>query len=441
MANIQKRNNLTYRIEVSSGADPVTGKRIRYTTTFTGDPKKSARQNDAAARTYANEYEMKVKNGSIKADLLTFQSFAENWMDTYAANHLEATTRATYQANLQNNLYPRCGYYKLSDFRVSVVRSLIDDIRAAGYERNGAHHEYSEHTIRTIKTVLSTVLAAAVEDGLLSSNPCAVRQRQHKKVTEPQEIKAFSVEEALRFLDAIKKEIPVICDAKTVIRNGKPVEVRQHVNRYMRLHPRYKTLFIVTLFSGCRRGELLALVWEDVDFERGSIRIRKSAAYTPDTGQYIKAPKSRAGFREIFLPAAAMNELKQLKRQQQKDIMKLGSAWEGPRQIESNLCFAGETGRMMAGSTPRRELNRFLTSYNKAFPEHALPVLSFHQLRHTSASLLIAVGFDPVSVAKRLGHKDAVTTLRIYAHPFEERDRSAADALENILTPRKAGNA
>lgn len=435
MASIIKRNNNTYRITVSGGFDPVSKRRIRHTTTFKADPKKSTPQNDKAAERFADKFERKVLNGTIKADMLTFKSFADNWMQTYGANHLEATTRATYQANLQNNLYPRCGNLKLSEFRVSTVQALLDNMRATGYTRNDKHYDYSEQTIRTAKTVLSTVLAAAVEDGLLPTNPCAVPQRRHKKVTSPQSVKSFSVEEASRFLDAMDKDIPVICEAKTVIRQGKPVEIKGHINRYFRLHPRYKTLFIVTLFSGCRRGELLALTWENVNFDRGLIRIQQAAAYTSETGQYIKAPKTQAGYRDIFLPAAAMDALKQLKRSQQKEIIKLGTAWEGSRQIEENLCFAGDTGRMMAGSTPRKELNRFLTSYNKAFPEKALPVLTFHQLRHTSASLLISQGLDPVAVAQRLGHADAVTTLRIYAHSFEERDRAAADALESILTP------
>ena len=72
--------------------------------------------------------------------------------------------------------------------------------------------------------------------------------------------------------------------------------------------------------------------------------------------------------------------------------------------------------------------------------EDTLPVISFHELRHTSASILIAQGMEVTAVAKRLGHADASTTLRVYAHSFEERDRTASDMLENVLIKREQDN-
>lgn len=434
MASIRKRGN-TYKIEVFKGRD-INGKRITESTTFKPPENcRTEKQIEKALSAFVHEYEKEVASGISRGNAVTLQIYAEKWLSIFG-DDIEATTRTRYQNDLKNHIIPRIGHMKLAEIRVSDIKGLQDDMKRTGYKRNGIHHDYSKDTIKTTVRTLSTVLSSAVEDGILLVNPCTVRTKKGKTTAEPEEVKAFSVEEALLFLEVLDMELPVTVEERIHNRNGKPVKVKAHINRYMKLHPRYKALFIVTLFSGCRRGELIALIWENVDFTRNVIRIKQSAAYTPSTGNYIKTPKSNAGFREIILPAAAMDELKALKRQQHQDIMRLGTAWQGSRDIEQNYVFATETGSMMAINTPRRELHRLLTLYNKAYPEKPLPVLSFHQLRHTSASVLIAQGIDPVAAAKRLGHSNATTTLRIYAHSFQERDKAAADALETAFAPR-----
>ena len=137
-----------------------------------------------------------------------------------------------------------------------------------------------------------------------------------------------------------------------------------------------------------------------------------------------------------------MDKLYELKKKQKREIDELGTYWRGSRNIEDSWCFTQDNGEVMHPSTPRQKLVRVLKAYNKSCnnDEDMLPVISFHELRHTSASILIAQGMEVTAVAKRLGHADASTTLRVYAHSFEERDRTASDMLENVLIKREQDN-
>ena len=134
-----------------------------------------------------------------------------------------------------------------------------------------------------------------------------------------------------------------------------------------------------------------------------------------------------------------MQKLKEMKEEQKEYMKAIGSAWNGSRKMEESFVFIQEDGKPMFPSTPRTELHRILTTYNKSCKNEAdrLPMITLHELRHTCASILIASGLEATAVAQRLGHSDASITLQVYAHSFEERDKAAANALENVLVKRK----
>lgn len=421
MAQITKRKSGSYRIGVYLGRYP-DGKKIMAWTTFVPDPLRTRRQNEKTLQSFAVAFEQNLKENSRISGRITFRAFAESWMQTYGKTELEATTSTGYESLLKNILYPKIGNVRLTDIRVPTVCGLLEDLRHTEYEYRGRKGTYSGETVRSAKVVLSSVLSAAMEDGLISYNPCIVRTRRHKKVEKPGEVKTFSAAEAARFL--------AVLDMEMALEKGGAGGKRKY--RY-RLGLRYQTLFLTAVYTGCRRGELIALTWEDIDFAAKTIRICKSAAYTPRTGQYVKTPKSAAGFREIMVPDTVLTSLWQLKNIHKRVYEQIPRGWKGAAVLEKNHVFCSGTGRMMTISAPLKELTRFLDAYNSTFPEKPLPVITFHQLRHTSASLLIASGMEPVAVARRLGHANAATTLRIYAHSFAERDTTACRALEKML--------
>lgn len=440
MASIKEITNkggaISYKVTVSMGRD-ANGKQILRYATFVPDPDKSERQNKKALDRFVFEFEDKCKSGQIVSEKTTLKDFSDYWLNTYATK-LEKTTYNNYVSYLNKVILPKLGHMKLSSIRPSTVQRFLDNMREEGYDYGYRKGTYSESAVQTAKKILSSILSYAVINDILPSNPAAVKQRQHKKVEKKQEVKCFDIQQAITFLAFIEKPIQMIVPEHYVTRNGKKVLIKEYVLGDYNVQLKYRAAFALTIFSGVRKEELLGLKWKDVNFKDCSIDINSAVVFISGEGYLEKAPKSEAGFRKIYLPQSCMDLMKKLKIEQRKNILNQGTAWEGSRDIEDNWCFTQENGLNMSPSTPRQELQRVIRAYNKNCKreEDKLPVITFHQLRHTSASILIAQGMEPTAVAKRLGHHDASVTLSIYAHSFEERDKAASNALESALVKR-----
>lgn len=440
MASIKEITNKSgaksYKVTVSMGRD-ANGKQILKYATFVPDPNKTERQNKKALDRFVFEFEDKCKSGQIVSEKTTLKDFSDYWLNTYAVK-LEKTTYNNYVSYLNKTILPKLGHMKLSSIRPSTVQRFLDNMREEGYDYGYRKGKYSDSAVQTAKKILSSILSYAVINDILPSNPAAVKQRQHKKVEKKQEVKCFDIQQAIKFLSFIEKPIPMYVPEHYVTRKGKRVLISEYLLGNYVVQLKYRAAFALTIFSGVRKEELLGLQWKDVDFRACSIDINKAVVYLPKEGYLVKAPKSEAGFRKIYLPQSCMDLMKKLKIEQRKNILNQGTAWEGSREIEENWCFTQENGLHMSPSTPRQELQRVIRAYNRNCKkeEDKLPVITFHQLRHTSASILIAQGMEPTAVAKRLGHHDASVTLSIYAHSFEERDKAASNALESALLKR-----
>ena len=410
-------------------------KPIRKKRTFRPDSSLSKKKREKALQKFVEELEEKCSTGLIVGEETTLQGYSERWLENYVEKELEATTATRYKHGIKT-INSRIGYLKLTEIKPSTVLDFLNGLREKGYQRGGKTVPYSEESIRTLKIILSSVLSAAVADGIISNNPCSIRQRQHKKV-ERKEVRCFSTEEAARFLDVIEKPIPIIVPEHKAKRHGKEVTIPEFQQGTLDVQLKFRVLYCLTIFSGLRRGELLGLQWKDIDFTEKSIEVNRTIQYTPSQGIFIKPPKTQSGFRKIFLPEVVMQKLTELRREQRKQMLSLGTAWKGSRKPNENFVFTQETGEPMFPSTPRAELSRILKTYNKSCKVESdkLPMISLHELRHTSASILISQGLEATAVAQRLGHSDASITLQVYAHSFAERDKAASDALESALLP------
>ena len=183
---------------------------------------------------------------------------------------------------------------------------------------------------------------------------------------------------------------------------------------------------------------MVALTWEDIDFETHTVSINKAAAKTKKRGQIIKSTKTAAGNRVLILPKSCFVTLRAWKSEQRQLAMRLGSAWAGEtgKNFDKNYVFIQlDSGRMMNLDTPGHRFKSILKRYNSTVKNEAdrLPQIRLHDLRHTSASLLIAEKVDIAEVSRRMGHSDISVTLNIYTHPQPEKDSEAADALERMF--------
>ena len=177
---------------------------------------------------------------------------------------------------------------------------------------------------------------------------------------------------------------------------------------------------LVALFTGLRRGEILGLSWGNVDLDDEVIRVRESLEETK-TGLRFKAPKSKAGIRDVTLPAIVSDVLVA----QRKRLLERRFALGQGKLSDTDLVFPTLDGSPQSPDS-------FGSAWGKLAKKLGLGV-SFHGLRHTHASQLIDAGLDVVTIAKRLGHASPAITLNVYAHLFRKDDRKAADAINAAL--------
>jgi integrase len=288
------------------------------------------------------------------ADLLT--AWLESAMPT-----LRPRTLHDYRRVCELYILPALGGVKLARLEPARIERHL-----AGIQRRGHHR-----TAQLVYTLLHRACVFAVRWRWLGENPLARVQRPPHRAAR----KAVWTQEQLQsFVEG----------------------TREHW-----LYP----LWHILLASGCRVGELLALTWQDVDFDAGTIRIAKTMQRV--AGEVVvNAPKTEAGQRTVVLPADAMARL----RQQRGRQLLAG--------LTGDLVFPNTSGRPLHVSTVGHALTRECRRLG-------LPRVTPHGLRHLHASLLLAEGLPLPAVSARLGHANTQVTATVYAHALPGQDDGA----------------
>lgn len=436
MAQIRKRKN-SYQIIVVNGED-VNGKRIEKTMTYHPDPKLTPKQLEKALQKVAMEFEDKVKNGNcLDGDKLTLSDFYDKWKQEYGEIELEKTTLAVYDHNFKSKVIPVLGNMKLSTIKPLHLNSLYNSLRKDGARMDGKKGGYSPTTINKVHAILSSILSQAVAWDIILYNPCD-RVKTPRKAKDNDDIEYFTIEQTQCFLKALDKEYDQpVKQRQRKDSNGNTYNVAPYTAK-VKIPLQFKVLYYIAIYGGLRRGELIALQWNDINFETNSITISKSTAYLPGES-YIKGTKNKTSNRSITLPLSVMKLLSQYKKEYQQKQLEIGSKWavdENGKRL--NYIFIQSTGKQMNISTPLQRFHSIINLYNETVEKESdkLPLIHFHGLRHTSASLLISQGVDIRTVAGRLGHAQTSTTLDIYSHPLKEMDEIASEKLENLLVKK-----
>lgn len=199
--------------------------------------------------------------------------------------------------------------------------------------------------------------------------------------------------------------------------NAQAVELLRHLSEEENMS--FRCAVLLALSCGLRLGEVGALTWDDVDFDRGTVDISKALHASGEVG----ATKTDDSIRILAAPPIMLTLLDETRKAQQAVIAQIGS-----RYHDHNLIVCSWDGEPLAKDTPSRQWRKFADA-------HGFQGVHFHNLRTTHATLLMAAGIDAVAIASRLGHSDATTTLRYYTMIVSDRDRAAAAAIDKILRP------
>lgn len=424
MASIRKRGN-SYQITVSNGRK-ADGSQIIETTTFTPDPNKTEKQNQKALEVFIVKFEEQVKSGKfLDGEKITFQEFSNRYLEEYAEQHLDLNTQAQYRTLLQIHINPVIGHLKLAKIQPRNLNTLYNLLLKE--RKDGREGGYSPKTIRHIHNTISAIFTIAIRWNVVLDNPCD--RVDPPKSIQGKTVKHFTLEQAEAFLSTLNSGVTINKKAHDRIDDtGK----KYHVDAYSEhkdIQTQFKVFFNLALFCGLRRGELIALEWNDLDFEQNTVSISKSTSII-DGKLVTKPPKTESSNRLISVPASIMEQLKLYRKEQLEYRISIGSAWEG-----GNHLFTQWNGRQMYPSTPYGMFKKIIRWHNETADkeEDKLPEIPLHGLRHTSATLLISQNVDIRTVSGRLGHAQTSTTTDIYSHFLQKADEAASDTLENLF--------
>lgn len=316
------------------------------------------------------------RKGTLPARRVTVEQWLTRWLKDGGPS-LRPTTREHYEAHCRLHLIPTLGRIALDRLTPSDVRALLNAKIEVGLSPRSVHH---------LRAVLRNALHAAERDGLVYRNVAALAEPPHVPHVE---MRTLTPDEVRTFQAAIA---------------GTDDEA----------------LYITTLSLGLRQGEVLGLRWSDVDLDGRSLRVSQALQRIDRRFVFVE-PKSKTSRRSVRLSTSVVELLRGHRAQQNQERLRLGPKW-----LDLDLVFCGPHGEPLEGT---RVTKRFQAILKAA----GLPRLRFHDLRHSSASLLLAQGTPARVVMQRLGHSSISLTLGTYSHVIPELEDQAADAMDRVL--------
>lgn len=389
--SIEKRGKDSYRLIVCHGFN-LECKPIRHTKTVHGTK--------AQAKVELAKFVAEVEQGTvIEGKSITFKEFTEIWKRDYGSKELAPSTYNRYLGMLEARILPYLGHFKLDRIKPTDIMKFYDmldkDTQIRRVKCNNGYRTLkplSQKTILEHHRLIRAMLHKAVYWQLLFNNPC--ERVQPPKSKKPKR----------RYYDDEQCKV-----------------LLSHLNELTTEDIKYKVAILLDIFSGIRRGELIGLEWSDVDFKNETININKSTQYLPENGIFDKDTKTESSNRIVPIPDYITKTLLEYREwyDEQKDI------W-GDKWIESNKLFVQDNGKPMHPDT----IGKWFKPY---IEELGLPIIKFHGIRHTNATLMIANNVDIATVSARLGHASINTTIKYYVHPLEKNMRKAAYVLQDLL--------
>jgi integrase len=379
--SVRHRGGDSWQVRVSLGRDPETG-RYRYANRWVHGTKRDAQKTAAALVT-------EVERGSHRqVTRHTVSELLDRWMDHIEAQGRAPTTMARYRSAISANIKPRLGDLPIAKVGPADLDGFYSRLARAGL---------SPLSIRKSHAILSAAFNQAVRWGwvdvnpVLRASPPSVRSREIRPPTQP--------------------------------------ELRRLLEECADTHEDLGSLIFVAATTGARRGELCGLRWSDLDLDLWTMTIARSIS---DAGSRVEVKDTKTHqARRIALDQATVGVI-QDHRQRVEERASASRTIVGPdAYVWSQDLDAARAYR------PDRVTGAFRTLRDRL----GLPHVTFHSLRHFTATTLAAGGVGIRTIAGRLGHANPGITLRTYAHFLDSADREAADALGVALADLQPASA
>ena len=371
--NIRKRSDGRWEGRYTAGYDPQTGKRIIKN--VLGKTQAEVKAKLTKALEDCKELDV------VRTDEYTVAEWLRLWYDLYAEPNVRPTTAASYRRSIELHVIPRIGDIKLNRLTSREIQKLYKDLLENGRLREVQKEKnpgLSNSTVRGIHMMLHNALDRAVKERLILRNPtedCIIPKLEKKemKILHPEDIKAY--------LTAAER------------RGVLP-------------------MFYLELVSGVRKGELVALLWDDLDMERRTISVSKQALSRPGGEIVVNRPKTENSIRAVSIPQEAVDLLVE----------------EHKKHPDNPYMFPSpKTGGMYYPDS-------VVNLHKKLLQDAGLEHIRFHDLRHTFATMALQNGVDVKTVSSMLGHYDAGFILRTYTHATRQMQEQAAEKMGSFMT-------
>jgi integrase len=318
------------------------------------------------------------QQGTLPPERQRLGQYLETWLTVILpASNIKSSTVENYALVTRRHLIPGLGHLWLDQLRPEHVQRLLNEKAVT----------LSPRSVQYMRSLLGAALAHAERWGYVHRNVARLTTAPR---LEKQEVRPLSVDEAFGLLGAAKDN---------------------------RLYP----LYLLAVTVGIRKGELTALQWKDVDLASGSLRVTGTLKRLTGQGLVVDSPKTSRSRRLIPLPEICVAALVE-HRSQQQQIQSIA----GHSDLADGFVFTSPAGTPL---DPRNLTRDFESVLGKA----KLRKIRFHDLRHTCASLLLALGVQPRVIMETLGHSGIAITMDLYTHVMPQQQREAADLMQSLL--------
>lgn len=312
-----------------------------------------------------------------KQESLTVEEFLRQWYENKAAPQIRHNSRKLYKNVIEGHLIPTLGHKTLAKLTPADVQGFIGKKLREGY---------APSSVRTFRVILSSALRQAHLWGMMRINPVTLTTppKLHDSDVTP-----LDMAEARQLLDVVKDT-------------------------------RLEALYTVGVALGLRKGEILALRWCDVNFERGTLKVEHTL-YQMDGRPTLQPPKSASSKRTIKMPRVVSAALLRHRDRQELEKRRYADVW-----IDTDLVFCARTGRPISAVWLHYNFAKLLAA-------NGMRRITLHCLRHSAATLLLTQGVDLKTVSEILGHANIQTTANLYTHVNNELREHAAEQMDKAL--------